>query len=416
MKRLAPCLTFVVAVAVSACSPSATQTPPATTAPPPTATPAPAYSPRDSAQLTWSFETKGAIWGSASVRDGVVYVGSNDGSLYAVDAKTGARKWQFETAGEVRTAAAFADQSIVFSSDDGFVYALDLAGKQLWKTDIHSNLKRRPLNDPDANYDYDFLASSPVVSGGRIFAGSSDGSLYALDAKTGAVVWHYETKDRIRATAAVADGTVYVGSWDGYFYALKADSGELVWKYRAGGDSEPKYLVGPVTSSAMVRDGVVYCASRKAITFALDTKTGKELWQQGNGPGNWFESSPVVAGNMVYIGSSLASTLNAFDAVKGFRTGSYNIAAAAWSTPMVAGGLVFIGSEALPGGPDPVAQGGGMYAVNLEGGMPTTKRWFFPIETTLEPTGIAGVNSSPVLVDGTLYFGGLDGKLYALAV
>jgi outer membrane protein assembly factor BamB len=384
--------------------------------PTPRPTPTVPASPRADPELKWTFKTQGAIWGSAAVRDGVVYIGSNDHSLYAVDAGTGAQKWKFATQGEVRARPAFAGDSVIFSSDDGSLYALDAkTGGQRWKSDIHNTHRRVPLDDPNmgTHYDYDFLSSSPVVVDGSVYVGSADGNVYALDAAKGTVTWTFKTADRVRATPAVAGGVVYIGSWDGYLYALKADTGTLVWKYLAGVDGSPRYLTLPIQSTASVADGTVFCASRKASTFALNASTGTQLWDISNGNGNWLESSPVVSGGYVYIGSSLASNLSVFSA-DGVPQLGFNVAAAAWSTPLVADGIVFIGSEGFPGGPE---LGGGMWAINVDpDGGASESRWFYSVKNTVEPSGINGVNSSPVLADRVLYFGGLDGLLYALDV
>ena len=191
-------------------------------------------------------------------------------------------------------------------------------------------------------------------------------------------------------------------------------SGELAWKYKGGGDGDPKYLYLPIQSTVVVADGVVYGASRKAAAFALDAASGAEKWQSPNGAGNWFESSPIAAGNRVYIGSSAGSNLFALDRDAGFSAGSFNTQGYAWSTPVVDGDTVFIGSESTAGSSSGKA---GVWAVALDRmGSPDLERWFFATPETLEPAGFNGVNSSPVLVERTLYFGGLDGVVYALDV
>jgi outer membrane protein assembly factor BamB len=265
-----------------------------------------------------------------------------------------------------------------------------------------------------SSYDFDFLTSSPVVVDGVVYVGSADGRVYALDAASGSRRWTFQTGDRIRATPALAEGVVYIGSWDGYLYALDAATGALVWRTLLGVDGSPRYLTLPLQSTAYVGGGVVYCASRKAATFALDAATGSVLWETSNGNGNWLESSPVARGQYVYIGSSLASNLNIYDLSTGEQRAHFNVAVAAWSTPLVTDGVVYIGSEGSPGGAD---LGGGMWAIDIgASGGQAEPLWFYPVSGSVEPAAYNGVNSSPQLVDGVLYFGGLDGRLYALAV
>ena len=376
-----------------------------------TAKPAPA--PRANPEVRWTFKTTGPIWGSAAVKSGVLYVGSNDKSVYALDANSGSQKWAFTTQGDIRTRPAFSGKNVIFSSDDGSLYAVDAAsGAQVWKTDIHNTHQRLALNDPHANFDFDFMTSSPIVSGNKVFVGSADGNVYGLDAATGSVSWTFKTSDRIRATPAVDKGVVFIGSWDGYLYALKADDGSLVWKYLAGVDGNPRYLTLPIQSTATISNNKVYCASRKAATFAVNATTGEKLWEAGNGTGNWLESSPVVANGNVYIGSSAASNLNEYSDT-GVPQGPYSLGGpAAWSTPYVDKGTVYIGSEGYLAG-----QKGGLWAVNSDpnGGL-TDSRWFFEVDNSVEPAGYNGVNSQPLLIGRVLYFGGLDGVVYALNV
>jgi outer membrane protein assembly factor BamB len=62
--------------------------------------------------------------------------------------------------------------------------------------------------------------SSPAISGGRVFVGSSDGKLYVLDAATGAKKWEYEVGDALTASPAIAGGRVVIGAQDGRLYCF----------------------------------------------------------------------------------------------------------------------------------------------------------------------------------------------------
>ena len=94
------------------------------------------------------------------------------------------------------------------------------------------------------------LDSSPVVGNGRLYIGSNDGNVYALNATTGCLLWKHTTRGQVLASPAVANGVVYVASLnpDNTVYALKANTGALLWKYTTG------YAV---FSSPAVASGVV---------------------------------------------------------------------------------------------------------------------------------------------------------------
>ena len=75
-------------------------------------------------ELKWAFKTEGPIRSSPAVADGVVYFGSYDGNLYAVDIKTGKEKWRFKTGGKIFSSPAVADGVVYFGSHDGKLYAV----------------------------------------------------------------------------------------------------------------------------------------------------------------------------------------------------------------------------------------------------------------------------------------------------
>jgi hypothetical protein len=69
-----------------------------------------------------------------------------------------------------------------------------------------------------------YVSSAPAVADGKVFIGSYDSSVYALNASTGARIWSYKTDDEVLSSAAVVNGTVFIGSMDGTFYAFGPES------------------------------------------------------------------------------------------------------------------------------------------------------------------------------------------------
>ena len=100
---------------------------------------------------------------------GTAYVGSIDGSLYAVDLATGQRKWKFETGGPIYSSPAVDDATIYFGSRDGHLYAVNAEdGKQKWKYDAEAP-----------------IYSSPAVAEGMVFVGVMSDFLLGVDSATG---------------------------------------------------------------------------------------------------------------------------------------------------------------------------------------------------------------------------------------
>ena len=186
--------------------------------------------------LKWSYATGYLVDPSPAVADGVVYVGSNDGNVFALKANTGRRLWSYPTRAAVASSPAVADGVVYVGSDDNNLYALRAdTGTLLWSY-------------ATGNYVY----SSPAVADGVVYVGSNDGNVYALNAHTGALLWSYTTGNQAQSSPAVVNGVVYVGSNDGNVYALNASTGALLWSYTTGGG---------VFSSPAVANGVVYVGS-----------------------------------------------------------------------------------------------------------------------------------------------------------
>jgi outer membrane protein assembly factor BamB len=184
----------------------------------------------------WSYPT---IGGSPAVANGVVYFDGFDNvsTLYALNASTGSLLWRFFTNPEDSFRSPAVSNGVVYvgTGEDG-VYAVD-ATTLLW--------------------DYVFGAtvdSTPAIAHGVVYVGT-DINLLALNASTGAKLWSYNTGFFDAGSPAVANGVVYIGSADGNVYALNANTGGELWSYDTG--TQITSLGGSISSPAVV-DGVVY--------------------------------------------------------------------------------------------------------------------------------------------------------------
>ena len=167
--------------------------------------------------VQWAFKTGGPIVTSPAIADGVVYIASLSGFLYAIDQRSGQEKWKFKSRMPIASSPAVANGKVYFGAGD--VYAVDAkSGILQWKFATQN-----------------VVHASPAVAGGAVFVGSWDGSLYAIDAATGRKKWNYPTsKSWVNGTPAVRDGLVYVGTSDSSrFMALDARTGRLRWYFDA---------------------------------------------------------------------------------------------------------------------------------------------------------------------------------------
>ena len=356
-----------------------------------------------SGTLLWSHDVGGQLWAPLRLHEGTLYFGSDDSTFRAFDIEKQEMRWQFETGGIIRSGADITGATVVFASDDGFLYALSAdSGAELWRFDLGSSGMTRVLPATDPPYEYDYLHSSPIYQEGTIYVGSANGVLYALDHETGRERWRFATDGKVRSTPVVDGRNVYFGSWDGHVYAVDARDGTEVWRFDTG---------GIVQGSPAVGAGTVFVGSRSAAVFALDALTGEQAWKHVHQDGSWVESSPVFSDGVVYIGSSDGLTLFALDAQTGQTNWDFETGGWSWSTPLLADGVVYIGGlSASPYYFEGVTLRPGFFAVDQEGG---AGLWEFnpaPIEGYI--TG--GVFSTPAFVDGVIYIGALDGRLYAL--
>jgi outer membrane protein assembly factor BamB len=272
----------------------------------------------------------------------MVYVGSNDGKLYAFDAAgntncsgspiTCAPLWTADTGAEVFSSPVVANGVVYVSSvsEDNNLHAFDAAGN----TNCSGSPKVcTPLWTADASIlSGQGIFSSPAVANGMLYVGSNDHNLYAFDAAGNAncsgsamtcePLWTADTAGSVQSSPAVANGVVYVGSNPSNLYAFDAAGNTncsgtpktctALWTSINLGDSG-------VVSSPAVANGVVYVGSNDHKLYAFDAAgstncsgsptTCSPLWA-GVTDGA-VQSSPAVAYGIVYVGSD-DSKLHAF--------------------------------------------------------------------------------------------------------
>ena len=265
-----------------------------------------------------------------------VYVGSNDGALFKLDAQNGSQLWRYKTKGNIIPAPPTIVNGVVYvGSQEGFVYALNAAdGTPKWSFQTQSA-----------------VLSTPLVANGVLYAGSSDGYLYALNAQNGSKLWRYYTGLGTAAvnagTVVVDNGVVYGSSSDAvahsYLYALNAQSGSQIWRIQVNDQA---------FTDPQVANGVIYIASsalkhlggpdiRDSYVYAFNAKDGSRLWLSDK-VNDYILSSPTVTNGVVYIGSQDAF-LYALNATSGKRLWRYNTGGKIFTSPKVVNGVVYAG-------------------------------------------------------------------------
>jgi outer membrane protein assembly factor BamB/tRNA A-37 threonylcarbamoyl transferase component Bud32 len=324
----------------------------------PVAAPVAAMMPAETTTPIWSFQVEDAVRSTPLVYNGVVYVGSYDNNLWALDAKDGSLRWKFATEGGIGSSPTYAGGAVYIGSSDQRLYSIDVrTGKRMWSFKTEGKIFTRPFaavglifvgSDDGKLYAlkpgptsakemwvYNFMTpirSSPIVENDRVYFGSDGGELACLDV-SGEAIWRFQTRRRVMSTPLIKDNIVYIGSDDWYFYALDIDQGYPIWRFRTR---------GPVVSSAGYGDGKVFIGSADGIFYALDAVSGREVWRyEVNKP---ITSSPSILRESVYFGAGDGGVYS-LHVKSGDLLWHFQAKAPILSSPCVAEDTVYVGSD-----------------------------------------------------------------------
>jgi len=363
--------------------------------------------------MLWQADLPGELvfLSSPAVVDGIVYIGEDDGTLYAYPADgcgsdfCDAPLWQSSYLAEIVDSPTVANGIVYVGSQTSFdnghgkLNAFDAKGC--------GQSVCQPLWQGKAGKYTSY--SSPVVWNGFVFIGSYDGHVYAFNAegcgqKLCDPVWAGKTGGSVESTPVIYKNMLLIASDDGKLNAFKAKGcGKAVCRPKWTGD-----IHGPAfQSSPAIANGVAYIASNHALS-AFDAegcgaKTCTPLWQAID-DNLFFGGSPAVANGRVYI--PLESQVNVYDAGGCGKNTCNTIATlfgsgmqdAIESSPTIANGVVYAGRNS-----------GEILAWDAACKGTCDQIWTHLLDDPI-------VNSSPTVVNGKIYIGGSEhgfgGRLY----
>ena len=393
-------------------------------------------------QLKWAFGYPGGTssYGQPTVVGGRVFVGTDTGYIYSLDAASGCVYWSYRTGAGVRNAMTVGPiktkigvRSAVFFGDlKASAYAIDAQdGKEIWKTRVEENFAAR-------------VTAAPSLSGGRLYVPISAwegfqarildypcctavGSVSALDSNSGKVIWKtYSIAERPRPVRKNSHG---VQQW--------APAGVPIWNTPTIDTQRHAVYVGTGDASTYPAP-----ATSDAI-LALDIQTGKQLWSRqiyqddsyivGCGGAGLTENCPKVIGpdwdipmspmldrvsgsrSLLVFGTKSGDILALDPDKRGEIVWRVNpeIAAAAKDTTSSNGigtrgpvwgaasdeGYAYVGSSV-----------GGVAAVRLTDG---ERRWYTPLNSTADRK--VPHSAAVTVIPGVLFVAGSDGKVWALS-
>ncbi len=266
-------------------------------------------------KLLWKFPTAGGVVSKPAVNNGFVYFGSEDKQLYAVSARQGKLSWSYATEGPIRSSPLVAEGHVFIGSDDGCLYAVNLlTTRRTFKIETAGAIRSSPTVTEDTIFfgcesgevfcvsyqgqvRWRFSAkravtSSPLYSKGTVYFASLDSTFYALDSKSGWPIWRFRMGKGTVSSPCIADGILFIGSADGYIYAIDSGGAKELWKFKTEHQ---------VSGSPIIYKDSLYCGSADGNLYCLEYRTGRLKWKfNTKGP---ITGTPFVINDMVYVGS-----------------------------------------------------------------------------------------------------------------
>lgn len=226
-------------------------------------------------RVAWSVQTGDEVRGSASFANGLVYIGSYDCNLYALDPEDGEVAWKFQSGGGVVSRPLVVDETVIFGAEDGLVYGVDAeTGAMRWSCRTGRAVR-----------------SSPRLIDGNVIIGSDDGQIYALEPETGDIVWRHRAWAPVRSSATAARELLVIGSDDGTLYALRPEDGTVAWKQHCG---------GPVRAIPAIDGERIVVPSWSGLINSFTSSKGVRAWQQHLG--SQVAASPAVREGTIVLG------------------------------------------------------------------------------------------------------------------
>ena len=334
----------------------------------------------------WQVETDSSVeWVAAA--GGVVYAGTAQNAMYALDAGTGKRVWFHATTTTDNGQLLVAGGAVVIADpSDGGVLGLDAAtGKKLWSI---------PSSATGGGGVLGLAGDGDAVFGGYAAKSDTRGGVTALSASTGTVLWTTEFDQNLDNNGGVAGaaGTVYATTSNGEIYAYHAATGIRQWRIHGrgvkfGGNASP-----------LASGGVIYvCSSNKPpVLYAIHAATGGQLWKRPLGTeddATWL----VVSEGVLFVGDTTgqsAGYLSARDAATGGQLWKKPVTGGVFPVAVTAGNVVYSGSN------------NGV----LDAWRASTGQHLWSYSGSAAP-----IASNMVVAGGVVYFGSNDHHVYAVA-
>jgi outer membrane protein assembly factor BamB len=223
----------------------------------------------DSIARLWRSGASARI-GGISVADRLLFVGTENGAVMALDYETGETKWEASIPGEVLAAPSADEGILVVNTGAGTLFGFDTrTGEQLWRHEGDTPpLTLRGI-------------SGPVAANGGALIGTPTGKLQVNLLESGILAWEtviatptgateLERIVDLDTTPVLFGGTIYTVSYNGTLAAVELRSGRIIWKREYGS-----------YRNLSIEGNSIFVVDNNSNIYALDRRNGVELWSQG---------------------------------------------------------------------------------------------------------------------------------------
>lgn len=249
-------------------------------------------------KLCWSKEIGENISSGVGESEGIIFFGTEEGVLIALDKEDGQESWRFQTDQAVRSTPVFGEGMIVFGCDDHHLYFLDKKGGLVDKF---------PTGDK--------IQSTPLIDGKSLYFGSDDLHFYSLDLKRKRARWKIKIGCKLTCSPLIYKKRIFFLCLNGILYCLDKGNGNILWWNAI--PSRSYYHLTQVEEKILV-------TSLSSLLVSFDIRTGEKAGEFNSGKeiqsnSLWLEPNVLISlydyrkgrGSLVYLRKVVGADLNA---------------------------------------------------------------------------------------------------------
>jgi outer membrane protein assembly factor BamB len=242
--------------------------------------------------LMWSYNIDGGVgYSGISVADAIVFVNAQPGELFSLDISSGGKIGKLGFLGkEASSTPLIMGNNIIVSYAGDNDYSL--ASYSIEKGEVNWRIN------------LGYLQTSPILSGGFIYAGSLNGNEYKVNPETDSIYWKFDTKSQIHSTCCITNNKVIFGADNGSIYCLNSSDGSMAWTFKTGAS---------VFATPLAYDNKVYVGSYDSSYYCINIADGSVVWKN-NMKTKILGGSTLYNGDIVFGGvDGYLYSLNASD-------------------------------------------------------------------------------------------------------